>query len=127
MKKKLFKRILTICMCATMLVETVNVSTFTVRASEESTAVSAITQDSDLKEAVGNGEAADKAAYDAAQAAQNAATAAEDAKNAAVNLGKTAADAVLASPAPEATEDPTVAPEATPALKIKRRDRKGDK
>ena len=117
MKKKLFKRILTICMCATMLVETVNVSTFTVRASEESTAVSAITQDSDLKEAVGNGEAADKAAYDAAQAAQNAATAAEDAKNAAVNLGKTAADAVLASPAPEATEDPTVAPEATPALK----------
>lgn len=104
-------------MCATMLVETVNVSTFTVRASEESTAVSAITQDSDLKEAVGNGEAADKAAYDAAQAAQNAATAAEDAKNAAVNLGKTAADAVLASPAPEATEDPTVAPEATPALK----------
>ena len=117
MKKKLFKRILTICMCATMLVETVNVSTFTVRASEESTAVSAITQDSDLKEAVGNGEAADKAAYDAAQAAQNAATAAEDAKNAAVNLGKTAADAVLASPAPEATEDPSVAPEATPALK----------
>ena len=117
MKKKLFKRILTICMCATMLVETVNVSTFTVRASEESTAVSAITQDSDLKEAVGNGEAADKAAYDAAQVAQNAATAAEDAKNAAVNLGKTAADAVLASPAPEATEDPSVAPEATPALK----------
>ena len=117
MKKKLFKRILTICMCATMLVETVNVSTFTVRASEESTAVSAITQDSDLKEAVGNGEAADKAAYDAAQAAQNAATAAEDAKNAAVNLGKTAADAVLASPAPETTEDPSVAPEATPALK----------
>lgn len=117
MKKKLFKRILTICMCATMLVETVNVSTFTVRASEESTAVSAITQDSDLKEAVGNGEAADKAAYDAAQAAQNAATAAEDAKNAAVNLGKTAADAVLASPAPEVTEDPSVAPEATPALK----------
>ena len=117
MKKKLFKRILTICMCATMLVETVNVSTFTVRASEESTAVSAITQDSDLKEAVGNGEAADKAAYDAAQTAQNAATAAEDAKNAAVNLGKTAADAVLASPAPEATEDPSVAPEATPALK----------
>lgn len=117
MKKKLFKRILTICMCATMLVETVNVSTFTVRASEESTAVSAITQDSDLKEAVGNGEAADKAAYDAAQAAQNAATAAEDAKNAAVNLGKTTADAVLASPAPEATEDPSVAPEATPALK----------
>lgn len=104
-------------MCATMLVETVNVSTFTVRASEESTAVSAITQDSDLKEAVGNGEAADKAAYDAAQVAQNAATAAEDAKNAAVNLGKTAADAVLASPAPEATEDPSVAPEATPALK----------
>ena len=104
-------------MCATMLVETVNVSTFTVRASEESTAVSAITQDSDLKEAVGNGEAADKAAYDAAQAAQNAATAAEDAKNAAVNLGKTAADAVLASPAPETTEDPSVAPEATPALK----------
>lgn len=104
-------------MCATMLVETVNVSTFTVRASEESTAVSAITQDSDLKEAVGNGEAADKAAYDAAQTAQNAATAAEDAKNAAVNLGKTAADAVLASPAPEATEDPSVAPEATPALK----------
>lgn len=42
-------------MCATMLVETVNVSTFTVRASEESTAVSAITQDSDLKEAVGSG------------------------------------------------------------------------
>ena len=117
MKKKLFKRILTICMCATMLVETVNVSTFTVRASEESTAVSAITQDSDLKEAVGNGEAADKAAYDAAQAAQNAATAAEDAKNAAVNLGKTAADAVLASPAPEATADPSVTPEATPALK----------
>ena len=117
MKKKLFKRILTICMCATMLVETVNVSTLTVRASEESTAVSAITQDSDLKEAVGNGEAADKAAYDAAQAAQNAATAAEDAKNAAVNLGKTAADAVLASPAPETTEDPSVAPEATPALK----------
>lgn len=104
-------------MCATMLVETVNVSTFTVRASEESTAVSAIAQDSDLKEAVGNGEAADKAAYDAAQAAQNAATAAEDAKNAAVNLGKTAADAVLASPAPETTEDPSVAPEATPALK----------
>lgn len=104
-------------MCATMLVETVNVSTLTVRASEESTAVSAITQDSDLKEAVGNGEAADKAAYDAAQAAQNAATAAEDAKNAAVNLGKTAADAVLASPAPETTEDPSVAPEATPALK----------
>lgn len=104
-------------MCATMLVETVNVSTFTVRASEESTAVSAITQDSDLKEAVGNGEAADKAAYDAAQAAQNAATAAEDAKNAAVNLGKTAADAVLASPAPEATADPSVTPEATPALK----------
>ena len=104
-------------MCATMLVETVNVSTFTVRASEESTAVSAITQDSDLKEAVGNGEAADKAAYDAAQVAQNAATAAEDAKNAAVNLGKTAADAVLASPAPEATEGPSVAPEATPALK----------
>ena len=59
MKKKLFKRILTICMCATMLVETVNVSTLTVRASEESTAVSAITQDSDLKEAVENGEAAD--------------------------------------------------------------------
>lgn len=117
MKKKLFKRILTICMCATMLVETVNVSTFTVRASEESTAVSAITQDSDLKEAVENGEAADKAAYDAAQAAQNAAAAAEDAKNAAVNLGKTAADAVLASPAPETTEDPSVAPEATPALK----------
>ena len=104
-------------MCATMLVETVNVSTFTVRASEDSTAVSAITQDSDLKEAVENGEAADKAAYDAAQAAQNAATAAEDAKNAAVNLGKTAADAVLASPAPEATEGPSVAPEATPALK----------
>jgi len=117
MKKKLFKRILTICMCATMLVETVNVSTLTVRASEESTAVSAITQDSDLKEAVENGEAADKAAYDAAQAAQNAAAAAEDAKNAAVNLGKTAADAVLTSPAPEATEDPSVTPEATPALK----------
>lgn len=113
MKKKLFKRILTICMCATMLVETVNVSTLTVRASEESTAVSAITQDSDLKEAVENGEAADKAAYDAAQAAQNAAAAAEDAKDAAVNLGKTAADAVLTSPAPEATEDPSV----TPALK----------
>lgn len=113
MKKKLFKRILTICMCATMLVETVNVSTLTVRASEESTAVSAITQDSDLKEAVENGEAADKAAYDAAQAAQNAAAAAEDAKNAAVDLGKTAADAVLASPAPEATADPSV----TPALK----------
>lgn len=75
-------------MCATMLVETVNVSTLTVRASEESTAVSAITQDSDLKEAVENGEAADKAAYDAAQAAQNAAAAAEDAKDAAVNLGK---------------------------------------
>lgn len=100
-------------MCATMLVETVNVSTLTVRASEESTAVSAITQDSDLKEAVENGEAADKAAYDAAQAAQNAAAAAEDAKDAAVNLGKTAADAVLASPAPEATADPSV----TPALK----------
>lgn len=100
-------------MCATMLVETVNVSTLTVRASEESTAVSAITQDSDLKEAVENGEAADKAAYDAAQAAQNAAAAAEDAKDAAVNLGKTAADAVLTSPAPEATEDPSV----TPALK----------
>ncbi len=100
-------------MCATMLVETVNVSTLTVRASEESTAVSAITQDSDLKEAVENGEAADKAAYDAAQAAQNAAAAAEDAKNAAVDLGKTAADAVLASPAPEATADPSV----TPALK----------
>lgn len=113
MKKKLFKRILTICMCATMLVETVNVSTLTVRASEESTAVSAITQDSDLKEAVENGEAADKAAYDAAQAAQNAAAAAEDAKDAAVDLGKTAADAVLASPAPEATADPSV----TPALK----------
>lgn len=113
MKKKLFKRILTICMCATMLVETVNVSTLTVRASEESTAVSAITQDSDLKEAVENGEAADKAAYDAAQAAQNAAAAAEDAKDAAVNLGKTAADAVLTSPAPEATADPSV----TPALK----------
>ena len=112
-RKKLFKRILTICMCATMLVETVNVSTLTVRASEESTAVSAITQDSDLKEAVENGEAADKAAYDAAQAAQNAAAAAEDAKNAAVDLGKTAADAVLASPAPEATADPSV----TPALK----------
>lgn len=104
-------------MCATMLVETVNVSTLTVRASEESTAVSAITQDSDLKEAVENGEAADKAAYDAAQAAQNAAAAAEDAKNAAVDLGKTAADAVLTSPAPEATEGPSVAPEATPALK----------
>lgn len=100
-------------MCATMLVETVNVSTLTVRASEESTAVSAITQDSDLKEAVENGEAADKAAYDAAQAAQNAAAAAEDAKNAAVDLGKTAADSVLASPAPEATADPSV----TPALK----------
>lgn len=100
-------------MCATMLVETVNVSTLTVRASEESTAVSAITQDSDLKEAVENGEAADKAAYDAAQAAQNAAAAAEDAKDAAVNLGKTAADAVLTSPAPEATADPSV----TPALK----------
>lgn len=117
MKKKLFKRILTICMCATMLVETVNVSTLTVRASEESTAVSAITQDSDLKEAVENGEAADKAAYDAAQAAQKAAAAAENAKDAAVNLGKTAADAVLASPAPEATEDPSVTPEPTPALK----------
>lgn len=104
-------------MCATMLVETVNVSTLTVRASEESTAVSAITQDSDLKGAVENGEAADKAAYDAAQAAQNAAAAAEDAKDAAVNLGKTAADAVLASPAPEATEGPSVTPEATPALK----------
>ena len=117
MKKKLFKRILTICMCATMLVETVNVSTLTVRASEEITAVSAITQDFDLKGAVGNGEAADKAAYDAAQAAQNAAVAAEDAKDAAVNLGKTAADAVLTSPAPEATEGPSVTPEATPALK----------
>ncbi|MCI6517378.1 MAG: hypothetical protein MR442_09430 [Lachnospiraceae bacterium] len=117
MKKKLFKRILTICMCATMLVETVNVSTLTVRASEESTAVSAITQDSNLKETVENGEAADKAAYDAAQAAQDAAAVAEDAKNAAVNLGKTAADAVLTSPAPEATEGPSVAPEATPALK----------
>lgn len=117
MKKKLFKRILTICMCATMLVETVNVSTLTVRASEESTAVSAITQDSDLKGAVENGEAADKAAYDAAQAAQDAAAAAEDAKDAAVNLGKTAADAVLASPAPETTEDPSVTPEATPVLK----------
>ena len=104
-------------MCATMLVETVNVSTLTVRASEESTAVSAITQDSDLKGAVENGEAADKAAYDAAQAAQNAAAAAEDAKDAAVNLGKTAADAVLASPAPEATEGPSVTPEATPVLK----------
>ena len=104
-------------MCATMLVETVNVSTLTVRASEESTAVSAITQDSDLKGAVENGEAADKAAYDAAQAAQNAAAAAENAKDAAVNLGKTAADAVLASPAPEATEDPSVTPEPTPALK----------
>lgn len=104
-------------MCATMLVETVNVSTLTVRASEEITAVSAITQDSDLKGAVENGEAADKAAYDAAQAAQNAAVAAEDAKDAAVNLGKTAADAVLASPAPEATEGPSVTPEATPALK----------
>lgn len=117
MKKKLFKRILTICMCATMLVETVNVSTLTVRASEESTAVSAITQDSDLKGAVENGEAADKAAYDAAQAAQKAASAAEDAKDAAVNLGKTAADAVLASPAPEATEGPSVTPETTPVLK----------
>lgn len=117
MKKKLFKRILTICMCATMLVETVNVSTLTVRASEESTAVSAITQDSNLKGTVENGEAADKAAYDAAQAAQDAAAVAEDAKNAAVNLGKTAADAVLTSPAPEATEGPSVAPEATPALK----------
>ena len=117
MKKKLFKRILTICMCATMLVETVNVSTLTVRASEEITAVSAITQDSDLKGAVENGEAADKAAYDAAQAAQNAAAAAEDAKDAAVNLGKTAADAVLASPAPETTEGPSVTPEATPVLK----------
>ena len=104
-------------MCATMLVETVNVSTLTVRASEESTAVSAITQDSNLKETVENGEAADKAAYDAAQAAQDAAAVAEDAKNAAVNLGKTAADAVLTSPAPEATEGPSVAPEATPALK----------
>ena len=117
MKKKLFKRILTICMCATMLVETVNVSTLTVRASEESTAVSAITQDSDLKEAVENGEAADKAAYDAAQAAQNAAAAAENAKDAAEDLGKKAADAVLASPAPEATEGPSVTPEATPVLK----------
>lgn len=104
-------------MCATMLVETVNVSTLTVRASEESTAVSAITQDSDLKGAVENGEAADKAAYDAAQAAQKAASAAEDAKDAAVNLGKTAADAVLASPAPEATEGPSVTPETTPVLK----------
>lgn len=104
-------------MCATMLVETVNVSTLTVRASEESTAVSAITQDSDLKEAVENGEAADKAAYDAAQAAQEAAAAAENAKDAAEDLGKKAADAVLASPAPETTEDPSVAPEATPALK----------
>ena len=104
-------------MCATMLVETVNVSTLTVRASEEITAVSAITQDSDLKGAVENGEAADKAAYDAAQAAQNAAAAAEDAKDAAVNLGKTAADAVLASPAPETTEGPSVTPEATPVLK----------
>lgn len=104
-------------MCATMLVETVNVSTLTVRASEESTAVSAITQDSDLKGAVENGEAADKAAYDAAQAAQNAAAAAEDAKDAAEDLGKTAADAVLASPAPEATEGPSVTPEATPVLK----------
>ncbi len=117
MKKKLFKRILTICMCATMLVETVNVSTLTVRASEESTAVSAITQDSDLKVAVENGEVADKAAYDVAQAAQKAAVAAENAKDAAVNLGKKAADAVLASPAPEATEDPSVTPEPTPALK----------
>ena len=117
MKKKLFKRILTICMCATMLVETVNVSTLTVRASEESTAVSAITQDSDLKEAVENGEAADKAAYDAAQAAQEAAAAAENAKDAAEDLGKKAADAVLASPAPEATEGPSVTPEATPVLK----------
>ncbi len=104
-------------MCATMLVETVNVSTLTVRASEESTAVSAITQDSDLKEAVENGEAADKAAYDAAQAAQEAAAAAENAKDAAEDLGKKAADAVLASPAPEATEGPSVTPEATPALK----------
>lgn len=104
-------------MCATMLVETVNVSTLTVRASEESTAASAITQDSDLKEAVENGEAAYKAAYDAALAAQDAAAAAENAKDAAVNLGKTAADAVLASPAPEATADPSVTPEATPALK----------
>ena len=104
-------------MCATMLVETVNVSTLTVRASEESTAVSAITQDSDLKGAVENGEAADKAAYDAAQAAQEAAAAAENAKNAAEDLGKKAADAVLASPAPEATEGPSVTPEATPALK----------
>lgn len=117
MKKKLFKRILTICMCATMLVETLNVSTLTVRASEESTAVSAITQDSNLKETVENGEAADKAAYDAAQAAQDAAAVAEDAKNAAVNLGKTAADAVLASPAPEATQRPATGPEPTPALK----------
>lgn len=104
-------------MCATMLVETVNVSTLTVRASEESTAVSAITQDSDLKVAVGNGEAADKAAYDASQAAQNAAAAAENAKDAAEDLGKKAADAVLASPAPEATEGPSVTPEATPVLK----------
>ena len=104
-------------MCATMLVETVNVSTLTVRASEESTAVSAITQDSDLKEAVENGEAADKAAYDAAQAAQKAAAAAENAKDAAEDLGKKAADAVLASPAPEATEGPSVTPEATPVLK----------
>lgn len=104
-------------MCATMLVETVNVSTLTVRASEESTAVSAITQDSDLKEAVENGEAADKAAYDAAQAAQEAAAAAENAKDAAEDLGKKAADAVLASPAPEATEGPSVTPEATPVLK----------
>ena len=104
-------------MCATMLVETVNVSTLTVRASEESTAVSAITQDSDLKGAVENGEAADKAAYDAAQAAQEAAAAAENAKDAAEDLGKKAADAVLASPAPEATEGPSVTPEATPALK----------
>ena len=117
MKKKLCKRILTICMCATMLVETVNVSTFTVRASEESTAVAAITQNSELKGAVENGEAADKAVYDAAQAAQEAAAAAEDAKNAAEDLGKTAADAVLASPAPEAAKRPATDPEPTPALK----------
>ena len=104
-------------MCATMLLETVNVSTLTVRASEESTAVSAITQDSDLKEAVENGEAADKAAYDAAQAALYAAAAAENAKDAAEDLGEKASHAVLASPAPEATADPSVTPEATPTLK----------
>ena len=101
MKKKGFKRILTICMCAAMLIESVNVSTFTVKAGT----ADAITQDSELKDAVENGENADQAAYEAAQKAAEAAAEAEAAAKAAKELGEAAADAALD---PDAAQAPAL-------------------